>query len=327
MILPWQFNEWKKIQILRKANKLPHALLLSGESGVGKKTFSLHLAHALLCHAPNAERDACGSCKSCFLLRADTHPDLLLVEPEEDSQSIKIDQIRALIQFVNTSAMQNGNRVIVINPVGAMNINAANALLKSLEEPSDNCIFILVNHLTHRILPTIKSRCQEITFSKPDASIAMQWLKEKNQSVQEAELALALRIANQAPMQASQLLQSDFFALRTDFYKGFFELAAKKQSPLQFAAKWQDASMPWVFKLLQIGLSDILKCYSGCDAIVNTDYSDQYKRIAQSVSMHGVVRYLDIVQAYYAKILSSINFNKQLLLEDLSIQWVKYAVS
>src|SRR5690349_8252481 len=127
-------RQWDLLMRAFQHHRLPHAVLLIGKSGIGKKYFAEQFAQHVLCN----KHTACGECKSCRLIQADTHPDLIRIGPEESGQMIKIDQIRALIDIANTTSLLGGYRIILIHPASAMNHASANALLKTLEEPTPN---------------------------------------------------------------------------------------------------------------------------------------------------------------------------------------------
>lgn len=154
------FQTWQQLINCKQQNRLPHALLFVGPSPQ-KKEFSLHLAHYLLCKEESAP---CGRCHSCCLFQANVHPDLLFIEPTESGGQIKIDRIRELVQFVNETALQSSLRIVILHPAFAMNHYAANALLKTLEEPAPNTILILINDSSLGLLKTITSRCQKFFF-------------------------------------------------------------------------------------------------------------------------------------------------------------------
>ena len=132
--LPWQDNLWQQMITCCQRGALAHAYLLRGMPGVGKFQFAKALAAYLLCKSPVNNR-YCGQCKECELLHAGTHPDIAIIEPDEPGRAIRIDKIRQLTGFAHKTAQQGGRRIIIMNPAEAMNIHAANALLKCLEEP------------------------------------------------------------------------------------------------------------------------------------------------------------------------------------------------
>ena len=156
-ILPWHTVEFERI--LAETTSLPHAILIQGRHGIGKAAFAHTLAQALLCESPEPSGAACGRCAACHWLDAGTHPDYRQIEPESFAEAdaeeqggdkkkaslqIVIDQIRVLPEFIGISSHRGGPKVVLIHPAEALNINAANALLKSLEEPPARTYFCLL---------------------------------------------------------------------------------------------------------------------------------------------------------------------------------------
>jgi DNA polymerase-3 subunit delta' len=229
-IYPWQNEPWQQLQQLHQ--RLPHAILFYGPTGIGKTEFAEHFAQSLLCETPLANGYGCGTCGSCGWFGQYSHPDYRRVRPEvldeddapEDteagesadtkktaksakapSKDIRIDQIRALSDFMNISTHRQGKRVIVLYPAEALNAASANALLKTLEEPPPNTVFILVSNSLDRLLPTILSRCRKFALPMPTQDEALQWLKQ--QGIKDAESWLAEQ--GGAPLAASVFAEGD----------------------------------------------------------------------------------------------------------------------
>jgi len=209
--LPWQKNLWH--ELMGAPERLPHALLLHGARGIGKRHMARTLAQALLCESPDAQRMACGNCGGCLLVNADNHPDLRWLVPGVDqpireeaesdeegtsvaaakpakaSRAILIDQVREVGEFLALAAHRGGRRVVLLAPAEALNGPAANALLKMLEEPPAGAIFIAVTDELDAVIPTVRSRCVLLRVPVPSFEIALSWLRARH--VENAELRLA----------------------------------------------------------------------------------------------------------------------------------------
>lgn len=322
-IFPWQRQQWQNVIASKHDNRLPHALLLAGIQGLGKKHFALHLAHTLLC---NTGADMpCGQCHACQLSRAQSHPDLLVVEPEKSGHMIKVDQVREVVHFANETALQGGRRVIIFNPANAMNINAANALLKTLEEPAPNTLIVLISDENSRLPATIISRCQKIVFHQPKTEIAMAWVRSQLQESQ-VDLHILLNLANGAPLKALELASSTIFSLRQTLYQGLESLARRQADPLKLSAELQDQDEQILLNLLLYWLQDLLrfKLTEGHAELMNYDYQRAFTELAQTYSYKSLLAYHDQVKETYANVMK-LNLNRQLMIEDLLIRWVHYA--
>jgi DNA polymerase-3 subunit delta' len=174
-LLPWQQQNLNHVLQLRQAGRMPHALMLNGRPGTGIRQFATVLAGIFMCSEDQPL--ACGHCHSCRLNAAGTHPDLMLLEPERDGGPIKVDQVREVVAFGQASAQQGGYRLVIVCPAEAMNANAANSLLKTLEEPGANTLLLLVSYAPTTVLPTIRSRCQLMAMATPNIDQSRDWLR------------------------------------------------------------------------------------------------------------------------------------------------------
>ncbi|WP_261815629.1 DNA polymerase III subunit delta' C-terminal domain-containing protein [Vibrio gallicus] len=173
---PWLLDTWQQLQNALDNNVLPSALLVSSSQGIGAEQIVDVLSAALLCN--NSSSEACEFCHACSLLEANTHPDLHNVSPLEGKSSISVDQIRECNRYALESSQLNGKRIIIISPAELMTEAAMNALLKTLESPPNDCVFVLNSHEPHRLLPTITSRCQQWHLEASDAA-ALSWYAEQ----------------------------------------------------------------------------------------------------------------------------------------------------
>lgn len=326
-ILPWQQQQWQQLWRCYKENKLAHALLLIGVPGLGKKQFALQLAKTLLCHQVDEVGNECGQCHACHLIIAGSHPDLVLLEPLEEGRVIGVEQVRQVVQFVNETAQQGGERVIVIDPATALNNAAVNALLKTLEEPTARTLFILLSGPGLRLPATIISRCQKILFSPPPRALALTWLAKTVEIPTAVDPNLLLNLAAGGPLKAIELLTNGELAQRQAFYQGLATLSQANADPLTLAAQWQEQETLGLINLLQSWLQDLLryKLTQTDQQIVNMDYKALFWESSQKWSMDNLLQYIDEVQQIYAK-MTVLNLNRQLVLEDLFIKWTHYAV-
>ena len=238
--LPWHAATWDRLRPLLARGS--HAILLHGAAGIGKKSLAIDIARAVLCEAPAADDRACSRCAGCLLAAAGNHPDLRIVVPDAmaawrgvaadddesgssdaadaaDSESspeegakrtklsgqIRIPQVRALADFVQTSTHRGGRRVVVLAPAERLNTEAANALLKMLEEPPPASLFVLVTDAIDDLLPTVRSRCVLVRVGAPARTDALAWLNSQQVSLAEERLAAA----GGAPMRAVALAHGD----------------------------------------------------------------------------------------------------------------------
>ena len=207
-ILPWLIADLQAWQTNIIKQQVPHALLLSSAKGLGKINLAMNMAHVALCENLT-EQGVCQQCSACHLFNSDNHPDLIHIHAE--SSTIKVDQIRQLSQKINLSTTRSQHKVIIIEDAEQMNKSAANALLKTLEEPPAKVIIILTTSEIGRLLPTIKSRCVKQTLPLPANKDSINWLAQKSSegNISTEKCQLALIMAAESPLIALQILQND----------------------------------------------------------------------------------------------------------------------
>ena len=173
--LPWQQSVWRTLQSQQQQGRLAHAWLVVGESGLGKRHFVQAIAASLLCE--QLQPQACGQCQRCRLFSQHANPDVLTIALDDKAKQIKIDQVRVLTDFVQQTAFYSGGyQIVIMHHAHTMNTNAANALLKCLEEPQGKTLIFLVADTLSTVLPTVRSRCQLLHMPTPNEDQAHQWL-------------------------------------------------------------------------------------------------------------------------------------------------------
>lgn len=204
MKLPWLEDPWNDYAARREQDRLPHALLITGPAGIGKRQLADALVAGLLCEQGRAA--ACGTCRSCRLLAGGAHPDRFLVTPEDDEREIKIKAIRELISRLVLTTTISPYKVALITPAEAMNRNAANALLKTLEEPPGDALLALVSDDPGGLPATIRSRCQALLVRPPERAVAVDWLAGEH-GLDETSAQLALEATSGSPLHAARLAE------------------------------------------------------------------------------------------------------------------------
>jgi DNA polymerase-3 subunit delta' len=232
--LPWLHAFQEQLRAAFALQRLPHSLLLLSVPGLGADHLANWIAALALCETAAAR--PCGVCPSCLLLHADSHPDFHGVHLEEDAQQVKVEQVRALIESLTYSSYRGGYKVGVIEAAETLNASSANAFLKTLEEPTDKTVLILVAKPSHRLPATIASRCMRQTLRPPSAAQATAWLEANAPAAQNWQAALAL--TGGAPLLALQLDAASIAALEADMQESLAQLQAGAVDVTLLADRW-----------------------------------------------------------------------------------------
>jgi len=258
---PWHQKTWDKFSAARTRKHLPHALLVSGEEGIGKNEFAEKVVQSLLCHQP-VKNNPCERCNGCKTYSAGSNPDFMEIKVAEDKKQIGVDQIRALSKFITLSRSFESYRIILLHPVEAMNANAANSLLKSLEEPADNTIIILLATSLNQIIPTIKSRCQLLSLPMPSQQQALDWLQVNTPELSDGQARLDLSFGR--PLIALEYNDSDINQA-ADFASDILHILEEKKSVTEVAKVWEKAQhkdlidwqVSWLQTFIKEDLTDV----------------------------------------------------------------------
>lgn len=290
--------------------------------GIGKLVFARALAQALLCDNPANDGHACGACIACLWFEGGTHPDYKHIEPESEgpdsegiekkSKAISVDQIRSLADFINISTHRATSKIVVIHPAETLNPNAANALLKSLEEPPPQTRFILVSHRPHQLLATIKSRCQHIALVPPEPGAASKWLADNG--VRRADVALSHFGA--APLLALELDDTDYWGTRAAFMR---HLTAADLDVLAAGEAVRDFEIHHVITWLQKWSYDLVTYRMLGMVRYNPDHRDAIERMSMHVDPVAAVRFhREMVKL---QTLSQHPLNARLFIEDVLLAY------
>lgn len=268
-VYPWHEQVWKNLT--PRFPNIGHGLLFYGKQGCGKQDFTAHFVAWILC-LNKQEQAACGACTSCLWLKSDTHPNYLKIGLDDDgkkiSTQIKIDKIRELVPFIQQTV--EGWRVVVIEPAHALNTAAANALLKTLEEPGERTLLILVTEHILKLPATVRSRLQRYALDRITLKQAQDYL-QVNQSVEKNTAELALNLANLMPLHALTLLKNSWLDKRQEFLDDWLDLVIQKNMLMRYSMKWAK-QIPFVEfeQMLEYLLSDLV-CVKLKQPIKNID--------------------------------------------------------
>ena len=249
------WSEWKKSL---DAERFPNSVIVNAPEGLGVDALISQLTDALIC--TNYESEACGFCHSCELMKSASHPDFHVISPEKEGKSITVDQVRASNRWAQESSQLGGLRVILLEPAEAMNESASNALLKTLEEPPSQCIFILSTRNSNRLMPTIISRCQQFNVVSPQLEAGSAWLDGE---VGKAVPPYILALNDNAPLKAKAMFEEGGVEASEKVFDGFVNIVKGTQlHMLKFStelAKDPLIQLGWLWHLL----SDVQKLHFG----------------------------------------------------------------
>jgi DNA polymerase-3 subunit delta' len=316
-LLPWLASTFADLQQRRAQGRLAHALLLTGPAGIGKHQLAERFAQSLLCAQPHADGQPCGQCHACSLYAAGTHPDLFRLSPEDDSKNIRIDQIRALIERMSLSSHYGRHKVVILNPADAMNIAAANALLKTLEEPPADTILLLITDRPSFLPATIRSRCQTLRLALPAREEAQVWLATQLGNPEEATVLLAL--AGGAPLAALDLADEQL-ARRQEMLNGWQQLASGKADPVKLAADWVKPGLRLPITWIYGWVADMIRLRNGGEnQLTNQDAKAALQNLAEELDLTRLYGLLDRVTETIK--LANSQVNPQTLMEGILLYW------
>lgn len=322
-VLPWQRSYWHEFQQALVRGRLPHALLLAGASGLGKQALAAAMGAHLLCEHRDTLTEGqicCGQCHSCAMRKAGSHPDLLVVAPAEQGKLIRIDTVRSVNDFMSQTAQQGGYRVIMLSGADAMTVGAANALLKTLEEPGERTLFVLTSDLPSRVLPTILSRCQRWTLKHPHYDECAPWLTAQLDNAEEARFWW--RIADGAPLRAVRCGRGEWRQLRQKMIE-LFDALVRGAEPVAEASRLDkqplldvlEIGIAWLEDLIRFGLSGEEQ------GVRNADVLPLYRQAVKNGRVRDWYRLLDYAHEQRRLVMSGSNPNPMLVLEAWLVRW------
>lgn len=326
--VPWNAQIWNDLIERYHGPGLPHASLLVGNEGTGKRPLAFRLAKFLLCKAPDKKTASapsfCNACHSCQLMDAGSHPDYFVCDQEAKGKQIKVDAIRQLNEFLAKTPQISTCQVVQIYPIEAMNTNASNALLKTLEEPSGESYLLLMAERLGSVLPTIRSRTQRINLHPPSSEIGLSWLSDKMPNSPHEDLAQALRQCGGGPLKAEVWLREGLLAQDAAYMalmQGWLEGRQQLQDTSKGLSKFElsDTINWW------IGLSlDIMKVAMGAESqqLSHPHQIEWLQALAATASRLKLLTLQHKLQEVAGRLAAGQgNYNASLLIESMLLDW------
>ncbi|MEE6031711.1 DNA polymerase III subunit delta' [Avibacterium paragallinarum] len=310
---PWLQPYYDKIINAFEQGYGHHALLFKTEQGIGGDELVRGVAEWLMCQSPKGNQP-CGACHSCQLFNVGNHPDFYLLEPIEN-KDIGIDQVREVNEKVAQRSQQGGNKVVMIKQVDRLTESAANALLKTLEEPTEQTYFLLQADLSASLLATIYSRSQPWLIPNPPEAEALAWLETQNVGKIE-EIRTALEVSHGRPLSALDMLQQGLLEKRKQLLRQFWQFYMRR-SPLELLPHFEKEILFQQLDWLSAFLRDALKMKLNVpEQWVQADFLQAIARFNQRQSAQGLLKASQIMQQVRSDLLQINGVNQEIILLD-----------
>ncbi|MGM3176159.1 DNA polymerase III subunit delta' [Dickeya lacustris] len=316
---PWLNAPYRQWLAEHQAGRGHHAVLLHASEGMGEASLVYALSRRLLCQHPEGGK-SCGRCHDCQLMRAGTHPDWHSVIPEKGKQSLGVDQVRSVLEQVYQRSRQGGVKIIWLAQAELLTEAAANALLKTLEEPPAQSYFLLGCREPGRLLATLRSRCLYRHLDVPDEVQAIQWLRARGHG-DEAACQTALRLNHGAPLAADMLLQPERWKVRAQLCQLLSSSVRSHDALSLLAALHHDDVCERIHWVCSILLDALKGHHQAWDHVINRD---QLTLIAQcrTAMSEALLHYsLRCWLACRHQLLSVTGVNRELLLTSMLLDW------
>ncbi len=313
-LLPWQEGAVAQLRAAWRTGRFPHALLIAGSDGLGTRELAAWLSCAVLCERSTEELVCCGECASCKLIAAGSHPDLLWISPEEDKQQISVDQIRGACERLGKTSYRQGYKIAIVTPAHQMTVNAANSLLKTLEEPTPQSLLLLLTSQPSVLPPTVRSRCQQVAIQRPTSQQALAWLRAE---VPAAANPALLEFAGGAPLRALEYADGRFDTLNREMQRSLSELLAGDTDVTQVATAWAKEGLPDRLTWLDLWLTSAVRgaLAGSADLVTFPAGPAPLPSLPRTLNISGVYSMVDRLRALKAQ-LARTALQRELALES-----------
>ncbi len=323
--LPWQIENWNTVQQAIRAERMTHAILFTGPVGIGLEHFAKCLTAGLLCENSENNLQACGDCRSCHLIRGGSHPDLFPIEPEESGKQIKVDEVRRLIDFIHLKSQYGRYKISVITPADAMNRSAANSLLKTLEEPPEQSLLILLSHRPNLLPITVRSRCQQIKFTPAYDEETLRWVDQylTPDMAPDENAKHLLTQAGGAPLAIELMLESNILENQRNILEDLFALRGVNEDPIKVAERWKTYDSSQIFLWLSQLFADMVRIKLLVQPVRISDRKiiGRLQELIKQLELRELSDFYHLLLENYSLSTGAISYNAQGLLEDVIIFW------
>ncbi|OON40672.1 DNA polymerase III subunit delta' [Izhakiella australiensis] len=321
---PWLNAPYRQLIEQHRQGRAHHALLIQAQPGMGEASLVWGISRWLMCQQREGLK-SCGRCHSCQLMQASTHPDWYKLSAEQGKSSLGIDAVRQVAEKLYHRSQQGGEKIVWLPDAGQLTEAAANALLKTLEEPPANTWFILCSHQPGRLLATLRSRCICWHLAPPDESFSQNWLQNQTQKSAQ-EITTALRLSGGAPAAARDLLQDKPWAARQSLCQGLYDGLSQDLLSLLKHLNYDDA--PERISWLSTLLLDALKWQQGGEmALANIDSQPLVEQLASRLPASVLDESLRQWLRCREQLLTVTAVNRELLLTDQLLRWEQLLAS
>ncbi|MCP5145686.1 MAG: DNA polymerase III subunit delta' [Gammaproteobacteria bacterium] len=325
-LYPWLLEPWQMLQRSVASDRLAHGLLLRGRAGVGKGRFAQLLAQSLLCESPADDGLPCSRCRSCNLFVAGSHPDFLVAQPEETGKALPIDSIREVSQFFALTSHYGRHKVAIITPAEAMQRGAANALLKTLEEPPAGAVLLLVSHVANRLPVTVRSRCQSIVLDLLDRTQAVDWLCGQG-GADRAQAEAVLSVSNGAPLPALAMLEEGEQPPITTLIEQLAELAEGATPPMVVGSRLSRLTPAQLVSGCRQVLEFTIYRQSGAPphelSLTGSVVDNRLIKLADRLDLGAAFKLYELVVEYQNTLVGATGIRAQDIIDSLLIAWAR----
>lgn len=311
-LYPWLAPLWQQWQTQLEQQRFSNATLLIAKAGLGVDQLINRFSQAVMCS--NYAAEPCGFCHSCQLMASNNHPDFHRVVPEKEGKAITVDQIRQCNRVAQESSQLAGYRLIVVEPAEAMNESAANALLKTLETPSEKCLFLLVATTASQLLPTITSRCQQWHAGEPDAAALTHWLSEQTEREVQPYTA---HLNGNSPLKTLRFIEGKEQSRYQAMEQQLLAVTRQQGDVVKLAkdlATEAEQSLSWLWYLL----TDAQKCHFG---LTGPNMIPGAQAMAQQVSYNLLYTQSEALRELIEQLTAHSGLNRELLILDWLIKF------